>query len=298
MATVTATHAPTLSSDAIFRGWAQFIHDALTTTSGWVDTAATGEVNLATMTAPGANNTYAGFKVYRMADSLQATYPCYLKVEYGRGNGVNYPSVRLSVGAVHDGSGNLTGTQAINAEVCGGNTSSASALNCFASGGTGRFMVAMFADNAGAMYSFAFGVERTKDATGADDGTGLVFYHAGHQNNTMRARLQVIPPAGGLPPTETRWMMPFSRTGASAIYDSKVGLGLLIPFAGQALRPVLGCGYLNPTDAPAYASTISSTVYGTATTYLALGTASAFNQLLEPADGGPANIGRLLMRYE
>lgn len=298
MATVTAVHAPTLSSDALFRAWSQFVHDALVTTAGWTDTSATGEVNLSTMTAPGANNTYAGFKVYAMGDSLQATYPCYLKVEYGRGNATNYASLRLSVGTVHDGSGNLTGTQALNGEVVGANATSTSALNCFASGATGRFACAMFADNANASYSFAFGVERTKASDGSDNGAGLVLYHAGFQNNVARARCVVIPPSGGLPPVETRWMMPFSRTGASSLYDSRVAVGLLIPFSGDALRTVLGVGYINAADVPVYSGTISATVYGVSRTFLSLGSAFVFNRLLEPDAGGINNPGRLLMRYE
>lgn len=298
MATVTATHAPTLSSDALFRAWANFIHNALVTTGSWTDEAATGEVNLATMTSPGANNTYAGYKVYAMGDALQATYPCFLKVEYGRGNGVNFASLRLSVGTVHDGAGNLTGTQAVLSEVVGANVASASSLNCFASATDARAVVAMFADNGGSTYSFCFGVERSKDASGADDGTGIVFFTAGYTTGTQRARAVVVPPASGVPPIETRWMLPFSRTGGSSIYDSKVGIGLMIPFAGEALRPILSVGIINLTDVPAYASTISATVYGVARTYLSLGSALAFNAVLEPASASLDNPGRLLMLYE
>lgn len=298
MATVTATHAPTLSSDALFRAWSQFINDALTTTSGWVDTAATGEVNLTTMTAPGSNNTYAGYKVYRMADSLQGSYPCFLKIEYGRGNGVNYPSIRLTLGTAHDGAGSLTGTQVTATTVCGSGNTSASSLNCFASGTTSRFQCAMFADNTGTTYSFAFSVERTKDATGADDSTGIVFASVGMSSGAHTVRCHVIPPSGGTPPVETRWMMPFSRTGGSSVFNSEVAIGLLVPFLGRALRPVIGLGYINTTDVPAYASTVSMTVYSTARTYLSLGSATVFNAVMEPGSGIVDNLGRLMMLYE
>lgn len=297
MATVTANHAPTLSSDALFRAWSQFINDALVTTSGWVDTAATGEVNLSTMTAPATNNTFAGYKVYRMADSLQATAPIFLKVEYGRGPGVNYPGLRLSIGTTHDGAGTLTGTQVLTAQQVSCNATSASSLACYASGSTNRFAVVLFADNTGAQYTIAFGVERTKDSTGADDSTGVVLSWCGHSGSAEVARVQVIPPSGGVPATSSRWNIPFDiPTSGSAVYGATLGVALLVPYAGDALRPTLNWGMLNTTDIPVYNNTLSATCYGSAVTFLSVGSGLFINRLTTP--GATSFNGRLLMRYD
>jgi hypothetical protein len=74
---------------------------------GWVDTAATGSIDLTTVAAPVAVNTSSGYKVYRMADTLQATAPIFVKFEFGSGAAATTPSMWVTVGTTHDGLGNL-----------------------------------------------------------------------------------------------------------------------------------------------------------------------------------------------
>lgn len=294
MATRTSTLAPSLSTDAIFRLWSQFIHDTIVTTGGWTDTAATGEVNLATMTAPGTNNTFAGYKVYAMADSLQGSYPCFLKIEYGRGNGANVTQIRVTVGTVHDGAGTLTGTQVFGPVAIGSAATSASVMNCWGAANSGRVAFTMFGDNSGNTYTWCVGVERTRDASGATSGAGIVVSLAGASGASAYKKTQVVPPSGGTPPTENRWLMGLSLTGASSVFNSIAPVGLLIPFAGAPMQLVINWGYINTTDYPSYASTIISTVYSTARTYLAIGSATYPNTVM----GSTVNLGRLLMLYE
>lgn len=93
------------SSDAEFRKWAQGIHDALAA-CGLVQTADTGQVNLATATVPAAG-AYT-YEVWRFNDALQATKPIFLKVEYGSISTAR-PSVRLTVGSGSSGAGAING---------------------------------------------------------------------------------------------------------------------------------------------------------------------------------------------
>jgi hypothetical protein len=86
---------------------------------GLVQTSDTGQLNPATATFPGSNYGIAGYWIYRFNDTLQATAPIFIKVEPGRGDALNEPYIRISVGSATNGAGALTGvsTQTI---ACGG----------------------------------------------------------------------------------------------------------------------------------------------------------------------------------
>lgn len=294
MATTTGSVDVSHTSDATFRAWAQKLDSVIRTFL--TDTAATGQVDLTTMTRP-ATNTYAGYKVYRFADALQATYPIFLKIEYGTGTVAANGEVRISAGTAHDGAGNLTGAQTTSTfrllEI-----GSTSTYTYYASGGSGRLNLLWAANNDGTQYTGQFlGMERTKDASGADDGTGVVLTFGGRGGNADVWRCIVIPPSNGIPTNETRLMFPFPRVSPST-YDSKQAIGLLVPFAGQALRPLIGWGAMNATDAPVYTATISVTVYGTSRTYLSLGTNRWTNNWVDGTNTNPPNACRGLMLYE
>lgn len=306
MATASFTVAPTNTDDASFRAWSAAIDTAITGV-GWVDTAATGEINFTTVTKPGSANTFAGFKVYRMADALQATHPCFLKIEFGSSNtSANNPAVKLTVGTAHDGSGSLTGTQSTGALQTGSQAASATLCQCYASGTTGRLSLAMFVENStvNSQLAFVFGVERTKAADGSDNSDGLVLAACGFgsvSNGPTGIFTVVVPASGGMPPRELRWAIPFSRNSVGAsTFNSVEGMGLLVPFLGAALRPVMNWGAMNTTDAPIYTSSITPTVYGGSHTYISLGTAQSLNAPYEsPASlSGAVNVMRMLMRYE
>lgn len=97
-----------LSDDATFRSWAQGIHDALLAL-GLVQTADTGQINLATALKPTVSTTAAGYEIWRFNDALQAVAPIFLKIEYGSGSSVTVPEVWITVGAGSNGAGVLTG---------------------------------------------------------------------------------------------------------------------------------------------------------------------------------------------
>ena len=106
MATTTATVAPNNATAAEFRAWAQFIHDVFVNGS-WVQTGDTGQINLATVAAPGAANTKMGYEILRMDDALQSTNPVFLKLAYGSGSSTNFPAIWFMIGTATDGAGNL-----------------------------------------------------------------------------------------------------------------------------------------------------------------------------------------------
>jgi hypothetical protein len=94
-------------TDAHFRQWGKTISDHLQAV-GLVQTADSGQVNWSTVSVPG-NNSVAGYEIYAMADSLDATYPIRIKIEYGLGAGLGRPNTWLTVGTGTNGSGSITG---------------------------------------------------------------------------------------------------------------------------------------------------------------------------------------------
>lgn len=307
MTTYSTTAAPSNSTATLFRAWASAVNTSATTV-GLVDTAATGQIDLTTVAAPGAANTFQGFKVYRFADSLQGSYPVFIKIEFGSSNGsANNPALRITVGTAHDGSGNITGTQTTGTIQFGSQASSTTVCQCYASGDTGRWALAMFVENStvNQQLAFLFGVERTKDATGADDSDGIVVTTCGYgsASNGNAIRSVVVPFSGGVPPADARWCIPHARPNSGGVseHNSEVAMGLHVPFLGRAMRPVMNWGAVTSADAITYANTISPTVYGAAHTYISLGTAQAINQCYDGNSyltSTAINGVRMLMRYE
>lgn len=115
-------------SDATFQEWAQEIFDRFVAV-GLVNTADTGQLATPVVAARPADNTDAGYWIFRFNDSLQGSAPIFLKVIPGTllGGSNAYPRLRIYVGTGTDGAGTLTGilsstTSADNGNVTGFNS--------------------------------------------------------------------------------------------------------------------------------------------------------------------------------
>lgn len=110
----TTTARDVSTGDAAFQAWVTMIHNAITGV-GLVDTADTGAINPATVTAP-AGGSFAGFIMYRFptADSGQSADPIYMKVEYGRSTTTSRGTLRFSFGTGTDGAGTLANASSTN----------------------------------------------------------------------------------------------------------------------------------------------------------------------------------------
>lgn len=95
------------SNNATFRAWGSALAAALAAV-GLTQTADTGQINWTTVTRPGAN-TAAGYEIWRFNDTLQATAPIFIKIEYGTGNSTTSPGIWITVGTGSNGSGTITG---------------------------------------------------------------------------------------------------------------------------------------------------------------------------------------------
>src|SRR4051812_37579075 len=96
------TLQPSNSTDALFRAWVQFIHDTLITTGGWVDPGDSGQMTIASATHPSVANTKVGYRIYRMADSLQGSAPVFIRLDYGSSASANTPGIWITVGQGSD----------------------------------------------------------------------------------------------------------------------------------------------------------------------------------------------------
>jgi hypothetical protein len=289
-------------TDAHFRAWAQEIHDALTA-FGWVNTTDTGQINLATVLHPTVVNTAQGYEIWRMNDSLQTSFPVYLKIEYGSGTLANSPAVWITLGTGSNGSGTLTGNLTTRQQSGGiGDTARANAY--YSSGSSSRFAMAWGAD-AGATGQDRFlylGIERLKNADGTDANDGAFWCKVGGDTTTGLFRSQVQLFSGSVPPQENNGILfPCNQTTLSLIFG---GTSYTLPMYPQGFYPrnpaMNFIGYLNPDFTREVA--VSLTVYGASHTYMPLGAATnnfaygsagSFNATVQ----GTA-APRAMMRYE
>lgn len=105
MTTATTTAIVRHDSDAGFRAWATEFCKLLTDT-GWRNTADTGQADFTIATKP-ANYLTPHYKIYEINDSLSATRPIFIRLEFGTG-GSNVPAVNIFVGTGTNGAGTLT----------------------------------------------------------------------------------------------------------------------------------------------------------------------------------------------
>lgn len=135
---------------------------------GLLATSDTGQINFATVTKPTASNTKAGYAIYRFADSLQSSYPCYIRVDYGSGySSANYLGLTITVGTSTDGAGTIGNAKTFSYQM----TNTRGAYLSGVSGSASRLTLAM-------TYTYDnphfVTIERIQDSTGADTSIGLV----------------------------------------------------------------------------------------------------------------------------
>ncbi len=95
-----------LSTNAGFRLWGSAISTAIAAV-GWTQTADTGQVNWTTVTVP-ATNAVTVYEIWKMADSLQATDPVFIRINYMVGSANNGPRIQVTAGTNSDGAGAIT----------------------------------------------------------------------------------------------------------------------------------------------------------------------------------------------
>lgn len=168
------------TSDADFRAWGSALAASMQT-CGLVQTSDTGQINWASVTRPGTN-TAGGFEIYRFNDSLQGTFPIFIKLEYGTGTGATVPSIWITVGTGSNGSGTITGQSstrntATSTAAPGSTVTAYPTYVCVKDGFLGVIWKAGSVASPQA-HGF-FTVCRTTDDAGAETGDGFTVYRRG-----------------------------------------------------------------------------------------------------------------------
>lgn len=206
MAATTLNVSPYTATDAAFRAWGSAVSAGIAA-AGWVQTSDTGQINWATVTGPGtvAQNVVAGYEIWRMNDSLQASYPVFLKLQYGSGpnSSGSYgkaPNLTFAVGTASDGAGNLatsmgvapTAATALNSSPSSGQiTTDPGASPSFVNGDGSSLMLLLWPSGSlpGSVY---FGglfllIERSRNADGSISADGVSVQHARSWNSSGTA---------------------------------------------------------------------------------------------------------------
>lgn len=186
--------APSLADAATFRKWVQGVHDAFVA-AGWVQSADTGQTDIVSLAVPGTNNTYAGYEVWRLDDTLQATVPIFVKVEYGRGGATTAPLLRLSAGSGTNGSGTLTGV--LFAPLSVGNTGVTATEYASYGSGDGSSLCLILWPGFASTPAVAFVLDRSREANGTPNGSGFLISMSG-MSSTMKTNVIT---ASGADPT-------------------------------------------------------------------------------------------------
>ena len=169
------------STDAAFRTAGSEINNMLTTV-GLTQTADTGQINWTTATRTA--NTDSGYEIWRFNDTLQATYPIYIRINYGCASTTSQPRIRVVVGTASNGAGTVSGlgsastlgiVQSANATPKSTTTSYPSYVCYSATAGFLGLVWKCGGLNGGSTYSplATLMISRTTDNTGTPTGEGV-----------------------------------------------------------------------------------------------------------------------------
>jgi len=227
-------------SDANFREWMNEFHTALTTV-GAVQTADTGQINMATATRAGVNSD-AGYSIYYMNDSLHGTAPVYFKLYWGTAAATDRARLRLEIGTGSNGTGSITGGDASVRTISSNSSSSLSTdttYPLYACMARGALWIASKIGRPSASYAYmGFGIFRNCDATGAADSTGIfcMYHGAGSSTTTSfyHQRLYFATSSWSTYTNANSFHWPGPDTSSTADEDGNVQF--MIPFYGM-LRP-------------------------------------------------------------
>jgi hypothetical protein len=262
MAAIITTVQADNTTDALFRAWGSTIA-AQMTAFGWVQTSDTGQINWTTVAKPVSAGVFSGYEIWRMADTLQATKPIFVKIEYGAaGANAAWPAIACTVGIATSGAGALVG--AISDRFVLGSAAAGVLENALFSGSTNRFCIHIAFSGIYTRH-FAFAVERSKDVNGADTGDGV--YITSKNGNTQPAQEYYqygVGTAGN--ESDLGIFIPRIGTGASGanygVFPQHHALGVFLPY---------GLNYFGYFTAVITANTtISFSVYGATHTYYTL----------------------------
>ncbi len=305
------------SSASSFRAWAQWVEDVLVNIGGWVVTNDTGQTLPSALPPATQVQQHKGFRIYRMNDTLQATAPVFMRIDYGSGNwtpsvvGPPWPcAVWLTIGTGSTGTGTITGKMLDDRYVPNyGGSFSGVGGDSFASVANNRCAIALWGGSGAASFApLVFSVERSVDTTGAYTGDGVLVVHSttGLIQGNFGILLGYSPYLAIGQPFSLQQPIDFGlswiHTGAtpSPTYLGDRGVGVLYHFRGIALQPGTNFVIANQNDFGAQ-SFLNVNLYGRFHKYIPCAAVPAFGVIAASGFGASsyADAARvLMMRYD
>ena len=255
------------TTDAEFRVWATALHDALIA-AGLVQTTDTGQVDLTTAVKPGTS-AYAGYRVYRFADTLQATAAVFVKIEFGTGTTATHAAIRVQVGTATNGAGTLAGRFTTAVALLPGIVGP-SIVDQHVATGLDKSYLALFwhIKQDTAQWGGSVVIDRSRNADGTPNGDGLyVLTNTGTAAVAHAATM--LPYTGALTAANGSPTCLISATYSSGVQGLEVSLFPSFCFTPKLQAPVKAVLSVWAADLP-YASTVTVNHYGNAP-YLSLG---------------------------
>jgi hypothetical protein len=302
MATTTFSVPTNTSSDATYRTLGSSISGAIATV-GMTQTSDTGQINWTTVTRPSVALSIAGYEIWRFSDTLQSTYPMFLRIEYGISTVATYLQMTFTVGTGTDGAGNLTGNIS-QKMIAYSSASENSTRTSYFSGGNNRLCFILWASPNTASYQYmVFSLERAHNSSGTDIGDGVHMFASStvglgiSQFVPLGTTTVIIPPATVNPGTTVGfgWYCSAPLTGSGALGADFYTYPIKTYNAYETL-PCFNLAHYMTGDITAFSS-VSITGYdSTARTYLATGMIGSATSSISMT-GCSTNVA-LLMRYD
>lgn len=284
------TLQPSNSTDALFRAWSKFVRDGFTA-GGWVQTADTGQIDFATVSAPVAADTSQGYVILRMDDALQAAYPVYVRLDFGSGSAANNVSIWVTAGSGSNGSGFITGFWTTGRRSFLGSSLTTGVFYSHVSAGTSYAAVALFYEFEWGVHTMHFAIERGRSANGNEDGAALILNGTG--NGTFMNQFATV--YNGIQHAAVGTSFVISPDSQSRRSD--VGIGIPIPYYyinghERAAPPGLGHILLKISDWK-FAAVVTVRMYGVPHRYIRL-----TNNSLANIRGDTSTTHAVAIRYD
>lgn len=206
------------------------------------------------------------YDVFAFNDALQATTPLFIRIRYFSGGAPGSMCLNAQMGNAHNGSGSLTGTS-VTTEIENGSTTAASPVsgaNVIASGDGSYLTLINTPQDTRSGQVLLF--ERLYNANGQPVSGG--FHLCGTSGgSTVNDFTSQVSYSGSSPaPRQTNGPVFLKPTANPALYDGRLLLGLIFPYAGFPLNPTPNMLLATSTEVSPY-QLLKYTVYGQERTY-------------------------------
>lgn len=310
MTTATTNTTIANTSNATFQAWVNEVYTNLVTNCGLSQASDTGQMAVPCVTAlPAGLSTSAGYYVFKFNDTLQATSPVFIKLEFGTGITANtHPMMWITTGSGTDGAGTVNGTALTRVAAAVGSAPVSTVTNypsyyCY--NATQGFLGMAFKFGAQSTTSCIAGffIFRSVDATGAPTATSVTqITNAANAtgNASSLGNVQVIDYSTSTavtPAVTTAWgYIPWGMTSTLAGTTGNVfpcfqyALTSTVPASG--VTNTMALAIINEV---AVGATVSVTVIGSTTlTYICVGHPFGGGSLTNVAYGA-TNVGVLML---